>query len=434
MTETYRETVDNVTELSPLWSRFANSHKSEQHTILTQEFNKVCMSRGLSTKYYAPVVTTLLKQMVVGFQFVGHGPDDLSSGCQPFIVTYSGKDDHYRAVAAADVSNQLSHGEQAATLADYREIRAKEKVKFPKDVMDASITVCRFAVLCQVLFQGTGPTHPLVEAMWTTALGLQNQAPAITAQYQALSRNPGIAPTYYARVIRAIQLGVHDYFQQVAINVVESVMGVEVPNFGSMLLELKRGTFHQSTNWISIPDEYLGSAAPRTRSAPPGAPAAPRPPRCRVLRWGRACPQSLRTRPARVWPELLTRRPTANSVRWHCVPVVHEPSSEHIALHPTTQGTNSVWHGGHVAGATPIVGGATLTSPSGPLTNGPVSWLMSASTWLSPLDGQARERLLHSTSRSDRLPGHPIPQQRQDDTPRSERRSRRPATNVKHWK
>ena len=60
MTDTYRETyrtllrfsnVDNVAELSPLWSRLANSHKSEQHTILTQEFNKVCMSRGLSTEY-----------------------------------------------------------------------------------------------------------------------------------------------------------------------------------------------------------------------------------------------------------------------------------------------------------------------------------------------------------------------------------------------
>jgi hypothetical protein len=41
---------------------------------------------------------------------------------------------------------------------------------------------------------------------------------------------------------------------------------VEPPNFASMLQELKRGTFHQSTNWISIPDEYLGIAAPHTVS------------------------------------------------------------------------------------------------------------------------------------------------------------------------
>ena len=290
--DTYRETyrtllrfsnVGSITELAPVWNRLANSHKSEHHTILTQEFHKVCMSRGLSTEYYAPIVTMSLKQMIVGFQFVGHGPDDLSSGCQPFLVTYSGKDDHYLAVAAADVGNQLSQGEQNATLSDYREIRAKEKVKFPKDVMDASITLCRFAVLCQVLFQGTGPTHPLVDAMWTTALGLQNLSPSITAQYQALSRMAGSAPTYYARVIRAIQLGVHDYFQQVAINVADSVIGVEVPSFGSMLQELKRGTFHQSTNWIAILDEYMGSSTPRTalstvgsagRGTTPGASAS----------------------------------------------------------------------------------------------------------------------------------------------------------------
>lgn len=273
--DTYRETyrtllrfsnVGSIAELSPVWNRLANCHKSEQHTILTQEFHKVCMSRGLSTEYYAPIVTTTLKQMVMSFQFVGHGPDDLSSGCQPFLVSYSGKDDHYLAVAAADVGNQLSQGEQNATLSDYREIRAKEKVKFPKDVMEASITLCRFAVLCQVLFQGAGPTHPLVDTMWTTALGLQNLSPSITAQYQALSRVAGVAPTYYARVIRAVQLGVHDYFQQVAINVAESVVGVEVPTFGSMLQELKRGTFHQSTNWIAIPDEYLASSTPRTVS------------------------------------------------------------------------------------------------------------------------------------------------------------------------
>lgn len=273
--DTYRETyrtllrfgnVDSITELAPVWNRLANSHKSEHHTILTQEFHKVCMSRGLSTEYYAPIVTTSLKQMVIGFQFIGHGPDDLTSGCQPFLVTYSGKEDHYMAVAAADVGNQLSQGAQNASLSDYREIRAKEKVKFPKDVLDASITLCRFAVLCQVLFQGTGPAHPLVDAMWATALGLQNLAPSITAQYQALMRMPGIAPTYYARVIRAIQLGIHDYFQQVAVNVVESVVGVEVPNFRTMLQELKRGTFHQSTNWIPIPDEYLGSPPPRSVS------------------------------------------------------------------------------------------------------------------------------------------------------------------------
>jgi hypothetical protein len=113
---TYRETyrpllrfsnLDNATELAPFWNRLANCHHtSEQHTILTQEFHKVCMARGLSTEYYAPVMTTLVKQMVVGFQFVGHGPDDLPSGCEPFLVKNSGNDDHYTAVVAADEGNQ----------------------------------------------------------------------------------------------------------------------------------------------------------------------------------------------------------------------------------------------------------------------------------------------------------------------------------------
>ena len=48
------------------------------------------MSRGLATELYTPVVTAALKQMIVSFQFVGHGVDDLATGCQPFLVTYTG--------------------------------------------------------------------------------------------------------------------------------------------------------------------------------------------------------------------------------------------------------------------------------------------------------------------------------------------------------
>jgi hypothetical protein len=152
--ETYRTllrfgNVGNVGELAPLWNRLANCHKSKKHTVLTQEFHKVCMSRGLSNEYYyAPIVTTSLKQMVVGFQFIGHGPDNLSSGCQPFLVSYSGTSNHYQTVAAADEGNQLSRGDQNANLSDYRMIREKEKVKFPRDVTEATITLCHFVVLC----------------------------------------------------------------------------------------------------------------------------------------------------------------------------------------------------------------------------------------------------------------------------------------------
>lgn len=59
--------VGDVAELAPVWQRLANCHKSEQHTVLTQELQKVCMSRGLSMEYYMPVVTTSIKQMALGF-------------------------------------------------------------------------------------------------------------------------------------------------------------------------------------------------------------------------------------------------------------------------------------------------------------------------------------------------------------------------------
>jgi hypothetical protein len=34
--------------VAPVWARLANSHKSEQHTVLTQELHKVCMARGFT--------------------------------------------------------------------------------------------------------------------------------------------------------------------------------------------------------------------------------------------------------------------------------------------------------------------------------------------------------------------------------------------------
>lgn len=147
----------------------------------------------------------------------------------------------------------------------------KEKVKLPKDVAETCITLCRFAVLCQVLFRGTGPTHPLVDAMWTTALGLQNFVPVITDRYQALICTPRVAQTYFARIVQAVQLGVYKYLQGVALNIAESAVGVEEPNFLLILQQdLKRGTFHPSTNRIPIPAEYMSVVAPQTTSTASG--------------------------------------------------------------------------------------------------------------------------------------------------------------------
>ena len=126
--EAYKETFKillrygNVAEpadVAPIWQRLANASKSEYHTILSQELQRVCIARGLATDVYVPVVTTSLKQMIIGFQFVGNGIDDLRSGYQPFQVSYAGSANHYRALAEANVSDQLAQGEHNASLADH---------------------------------------------------------------------------------------------------------------------------------------------------------------------------------------------------------------------------------------------------------------------------------------------------------------------------
>ena len=268
--------VSHPEDVAPVWTRLANCAKSEQHIVLSQEFQKVCMARGLSSELYNPVITSTLKQMVVGFQFEGHGADDLTSGCQPFLVSYSGSASHYQAVAAASVSNQLSQGEQSATLSDYRAIRDKEKVKFPRDISEVCITLLRYAVLCQGLFQGVGPPHPFVEAMWGLAASLQNMAPFITERFALVAGLPHVANTFYARIVRAVQLSVHEYLQQVGANIAEGVTGVPLPSFTAMLQDLKRGTFQISANWVAIPDEYLSvppAAGGSVRSSPGSAPS-----------------------------------------------------------------------------------------------------------------------------------------------------------------
>lgn len=39
-------------------------------------------------------------------------------------------------------------------------------------------------------------------------------------------------------------------------------MGVDLPTFAGLLQNLKRGTFHLSTNWVEIPAAYLDPVAP----------------------------------------------------------------------------------------------------------------------------------------------------------------------------
>lgn len=137
--ETYKETyrmllrftnVAQVEAVPTIWNRLAkNAGKSEYHTIMVQEFQRVCMARGLITDIYTPVVTASFKQMIVSLQFVGNGIDDLGTGCQTFHVSYSGNaNKHYQqALEDANVSNQLAQGEQKnASLFDYRTTRQRE--------------------------------------------------------------------------------------------------------------------------------------------------------------------------------------------------------------------------------------------------------------------------------------------------------------------
>ena len=236
------------------------------------------MARGLATdEIYTPVITTALKQMIIGLQFAGDGMDDLTTGCQPFLVCYSGGTDCYAALAAASLGHQLSQGEQNASLSDYRTIREQEKVKFPKDFLEVYITLARYAVLlCQGLFQGPGERHPFVEAMWAIAVSMHAVTPLAADRLRQVARTtPAIVPTYHARIVRAVQVAAQEYLQQVAINVAAGVTGVEVPNFQALVRELKQGAFHLSTNWLEIPEAYLEPIATvvtgaSVRSAPSG--------------------------------------------------------------------------------------------------------------------------------------------------------------------
>jgi hypothetical protein len=284
--EVYRETyhlllrycnVAAATDVAPVWGRLANCAKSERHTILVQEFQRVCMARGLSAELYTPIVTAALKQMVLGFQFIGHGVDDLSTGLQPFLVAYAGNTHHLQALEAASVSNQLSQGDHNATLADYRALRERERVKFPRDITEVCITLGRYAVLCQALLQGTGPPNPAVEVLWSLVVALQNATPFITDRYlQAAALNPTVAHVYFPCIVRTVQVSMHEYLQGVGTNIVAGHAGVDLPEFRTLVVELKRGTFQFSSHWVPIPEEYMVPTRPQasTSSMPSAGPTS----------------------------------------------------------------------------------------------------------------------------------------------------------------
>ena len=271
--EAYKETyptlmrycrVQTAKEVAPLWDRLANAHKGEQQTILQQEFAKVCAHRRLNPELGCPVVTTALKQMVMSFNFTGFGPDDLSTGCNPFQVTYVGAMDYYQAQEAAGMAQQLDQGLHGATLADIQAIKEKEKVRFPTDLHQVGTTLHRYAVLVQTLFQSaTELPHPFVKAVWRLATGYQGKLPFILDRYHGLGSSPLIQYAYPSRILRYVQVRAYEYLRFINTSPNEDLeWNVDnAPDFEPMLMDLQRGTFHTSNNWMPLPAAYVVAPA-----------------------------------------------------------------------------------------------------------------------------------------------------------------------------
>lgn len=275
--DAYRETypvllrycqVASIEELAPIWSRLARCSKGEQQSVLQQEMTRVCISRGLTPDLYCPVVTTGLKQMVTSLNFAGNGPDDLTAGCQPFLVAYTSQTDHYRALDDATVANQLDQGTTNASLADIRDIRAKEKVKLPRDLNQVSLTLRRYAILAHTMFQGPGESNPFVKSMWILANKFHELLPHFLGQHQALAGTPW-SEVYPAHVVRHVQVNVYEYLQalQVGSGALEVAEAPEPPDFRELLRDLQRGCFHMSSSWLPLPAAVTVDPAPLMNAA-----------------------------------------------------------------------------------------------------------------------------------------------------------------------
>ena len=267
--EAYRETfpvllrychVPTVDDVAPLWARLANGTKSEQQSVMQQELTRVCVGRGLTPDLYCPVVTSSLKQMIISLNFAGNGPDDLTAGCHPFMVVYTGASDHYRALDQAMVANQLDQGTANASLSDIRDIREKERVKMPRDLHQVSLTLQRYAVLAHALFQGPGEPNPFVRCMWLLANTFQERLPHFLGHHQALLGTPW-AEVYPSHVLRHVQVTVYEYLQALQL-AGGGATAAPLPDFRELLRDLQRGSFHMSASWLPLPASITVEPSP----------------------------------------------------------------------------------------------------------------------------------------------------------------------------
>ncbi len=144
-------------------------------------------------------------------------------------------------------------GDHNASLDDCVTLRSGEKFKFSRDVMEVGITLGRCAVLCQSLFQGTGPANPLVNIMWKLFADVQNSAPSIVETYQQVVHQPAIANIFHASILRTVQVQMHNYLQAVSVDVADDHTGMDTPDFRLLVTDLKHGTFPTSSHGFPSP-------------------------------------------------------------------------------------------------------------------------------------------------------------------------------------
>lgn len=105
--------------------------------------------------------------------------------------------------------------------------------------MEDGITIGRYTVLCQALFQGSGRDNPLVSLMWRLFAEMQNSAPSIADKFQQVAHQPTIADVFHA--LRAMQVQVHDSLHAVSVNVADDHTGIDKPEFRAMVAEAGGG-------------------------------------------------------------------------------------------------------------------------------------------------------------------------------------------------
>ena len=185
-------------------------------------------------------------------------------------------------------------------------------------------------------------TRPFVEALWQLTAAMQNAAPFITERYHQVARLPSVVGVFFPCILRAVQVGAQEYFHQVSTNIIEGHTGAPLPDLRNLVGDLKRGTFHQSNNWIPIPEEYMvpqraSTASTSGRHQPP------------LLRQRRCGPGCLASRPTLVGPpspesRTLRRKRTSPASKFDREE--HAPSYASDDHPQTTRATSFSWSGG----------------------------------------------------------------------------------------